>query len=393
MALKQQESAFFKAYQEANLLRKQQMEIVSSYLPESRGSKTLQTTCINTPEQLLTGPKETVAKERGKTRKIRFSGKMVCRMDNSFNMTRLDIDLYPMRLFIFLISNISKFDTANTTFYVPVSDLYSALRVSHQTALFKWRRVFNAILGLQSLTSLIFPRGKNVPIEVSSFIPSVEYVGWDGSKMDFTPTGIGLKLHDEIWDFFAHREGRQYTSIEHENKKDLDIPYAFRIYDFCLSANHAPYRKKWATTLPVDELKLRFNKQDMPNFTFLREVINRSCKQITERTNISVVPQPLKEGKWTVSIVFICELQKRPMRESGQDKPVDSKPMGSNQKVDYLKIKAENLDRFNDIFNDLFAENASNPVFTGNTEALCTFVEGAALERLMAEIGVTSESD
>lgn len=148
------------------------------------------------------------------------------------------------------------------------------------------------------------------------------------------PTGdVTLKFNQDIADLFDFKIG--YTALELLEIGNLRSFYAMRYYGFAKSKSgfcgeNGNQKNQWWFELTEDEIRKIFEigKNNYPRRnTFVEKVIQNPCKEINEKTNISIDLEYEKLGVGNYKWRFICsnKISEIKINKTDSRKEIDEK--------------------------------------------------------------------
>jgi plasmid replication initiation protein/transcriptional regulator of met regulon len=236
-------------------------------------------------------------------------GKVVSLIRKSNNLieAKYNFDVWEMRLFLMLISQIRRDDQDFGTYRIYYRDVaktfglnlkrgYAEIRESAKSLLDKKFYVDTVQDGFQRQDIYHIIRKINVLKE-----------GQDGKAGVENQEYIDVKIEDEMKPLLLQLQ-KSFTTYDFANITNLGL-YAIRVYELLKQYESIGHR-----TLAFDEMKKMFELEDKyPLFSnFFAKVINPSVKEINKYTDLYVTKiEQIKEGKRIVAIRFDFKVQKQ----------------------------------------------------------------------------------
>ncbi len=236
-------------------------------------------------------------------------GKVVSLIRKSNNLieAKYNFDVWEMRLFLMLISQIRRDDQDFGTYRIYYRDVaktfglnlkrgYAEIRESAKSLLDKKFYVDTVVDGFQRQDIYHIIRKINVLKE-----------GQEGKAGIENQEYIDVKIEDEMKPLLLQLQ-KSFTTYDFANITNLGL-YAIRVYELLKQYESIGHR-----TLGFDEMKKMFELEDKyPLFAnFFAKVINPSVKEINKYTDLYVTKmEQIKEGKRIVAIRFDFKVQKQ----------------------------------------------------------------------------------
>ena len=241
--------------------------------------------------------------------KKKGKGKIVSLIRKSNNLieARYNFDVWEMRLFLILISQIRRDDQdfgeyrifyrdVATTFGLNMKRGYAEIRDAAKKLLDKKFYVDSVVDGFQRQSIYHIIRKIGILKE-----------GQEGKAGIENQEYIDVKIEDEMKPLLLQLQ-RSFTTYDFDNIINLGL-HSIRIYELLKQYESIGHR-----TLEFDEMKKMFELEDKyPLFAnFYAKVIAPSVKEINEHTDLFVTKaEKLKEGKKTNAIRFEFTVQKK----------------------------------------------------------------------------------
>lgn len=219
---------------------------------------------------------------------------------NDLIEARYKFDVWEMRIFLTLISQIRREDNEFNVYRLWYRDIAKLFRL-HKRANYDFLR--QAVLSLMDKKFVVSTvqdgfRRK----EVYHIIRKVNYLeeGQEGKKGYENQEYVDLKIEEEMKPLLLQLQ-RSFTAYDLDNVVNLGV-YAVRIYELLKQYESIGHR-----LLGFDELKTMFElENEYPEFAnFYRRVIEPSVREINETTDLFISDvERMKEGKKIVAIRF-----------------------------------------------------------------------------------------
>jgi plasmid replication initiation protein len=242
-------------------------------------------------------------------------GKIVSLVRKSNNLieARYNFDVWEMRLFLVMLSNVRRDATdfgiyriyyrdVAKTFGLNMKRGYSEIRDAARSLLDKKFYVDSVVDGFQRQTIYHIIRKINVLKEGQDGRPGVENQEY-----------IDVQIEDEMKPLLLQLQ-KSFTTYAFENIINLGL-YSIRIYELLKQ-----YESIGKRVLKFEEMKKMFELEDKyPLFAnFYAKVIAPSVKEINEHTDLLITDvEYIKEGRRTTALKFVFRVQKR-LREPEQ---------------------------------------------------------------------------
>lgn len=236
-------------------------------------------------------------------------GKVVSLVRKSNNLieAKYNFDIWEMRLFLILISQIRRDDQDFGTYRIYYRDVaktfglnlkrgYAEIRESAKSLLDKKFYVDTMVDGFHRQDIYHIIRKINVLKE-----------GQEGKSGVENQEYIDVKIEDEMKPLLLQLQ-KSFTTYDFDNITNLGL-YSIRIYELLKQYESIGHR-----TLEFEELKKMFELEDKyPLFAnFFAKVITPSIKEINKHTDLLVTKiEKIKEGKRTVAMRFDFRVQKK----------------------------------------------------------------------------------
>jgi plasmid replication initiation protein len=244
--------------------------------------------------------KKTEQKKKGKVVSL-------IRKSNNLIEARYNFDVWEMRLFLILISQIRRDDTdfgeyrifyrdVAKTFGLNLKRGYAEIRDAAKSLLDKKFYVDTVVDGFQRQNIYHIIRKINILKD-----------GQEGKVGVENQEYIDVKIEDEMKPLLLQLQ-RSFTTYHFENIINLGL-YSIRIYELLKQYESIGHR-----TLRYEEMKKMFELEDKyPMFAnFYAKVIAPSVKEINEHTDLLITNhEQIKEGKKTVAMRFEFRMQKK----------------------------------------------------------------------------------
>ena len=229
------------------------------------------------------------------------------RKSNNLIEAKYNFDIWEMRLFLMLISQIRRDDQDFGTYRIYYRDIaktfglnmrrgYAEIRESAKNLLDKKFYVDTVVDGFHRQDIYHIIRKINVLKE-----------GQEGKAGVENQEFIDVKIEDEMKPLLLQLQ-RSFTTYDFENITNLGL-HSIRIYELLKQYESIGHR-----TLAFEEMKTMFELEDKyPLFAnFFAKVINPSVKEINKHTDLFVSKMDkIKEGKKTVALRFEFKVQKK----------------------------------------------------------------------------------
>ena len=236
-------------------------------------------------------------------------GKVVSLIRKSNNLieAKYNFDVWEMRLFLILISQIRRDDQDFGTYRIYYRDVaktfglnlkrgYAEIRESAKSLLDKKFYVDTVVDGFHRQDIYHIIRKINVLKE-----------GQEGKAGVENQEYIDVKIEDEMKPLLLQLQ-KSFTTYDFDNITNLGL-YAIRVYELLKQYESIGHR-----TLAFDEMKRMFELEDKyPLFSnFNAKVIMPSIKEINQHTDLLVTKmEQIKEGRKIVAVRFDFKVQKR----------------------------------------------------------------------------------
>ncbi|BDD07461.1 replication initiation protein [Aureibacter tunicatorum] len=131
---------------------------------------------------------------------------------------------------------------------------------------------------------------------------------------------ISIKFSDDVREFLLDLKDN-YTSYVLNSVYNFKNPYSLRIYELCKQ-----YLKIGKREISVDKLKFLLSIENKHNrwSNFKQNVIDKSCNEINEFSDILISFDEIKTGRKITGLVFYIERQKKPGVELMLNKEISS---------------------------------------------------------------------
>jgi plasmid replication initiation protein len=236
-------------------------------------------------------------------------GKIVSLVRKSNNLieAHYNFDIWEMRLFLVMLSNVRRDDTdfgiyriyyrdVAKTFGLNMKRGYSEIRDAAKSLLDKKFYVDSVVDGFQRQTIYHIIRKINVLKE-----------GQDGKAGVENQEFIDVQIEDEMKPLLLQLQ-KSFTTYAFENIINLGL-YSIRIYELLKQ-----YEAIGKRVLKFDEMKKMFELEDKYTLfaNFYAKVIAPSVKEINEHTDLLITEvEHIKEGRRTTALRFVFRVQKR----------------------------------------------------------------------------------
>ena len=268
-----------------------------------------------------------------------------------FDFTALELDLL-----VVIIQKLSYDKTKKADFVeLNISEVDRICGSSNQNS----KRIREA---LQSLQVKLISWNQGGTWISTQLIGSTEYTAGTGRvKVYFTPVMLNML-----------RDYSRYTVFFLQSIFKLSSVYEKRIYQMARN-----YTRSRAWIVSIDGLRQMLNVPPSYNFTtFYERVIVGSCKAITEKTEITIVPMAKKEGRKFIDLVFTVELK-------DIDRPLS---MIENKQIQTLKAWGFSDYQIIQIRKQLHSEDLRKLIFAAKQNANNP---GAYLQGMLTKTGFT----
>ena len=210
-----------------------------------------------------------------------------------------------------------------------------------------YRTMRNAVKGIGRSPVMLPVPGKNRTIELYWLVKSEYDNGEDGTsiKLQFSP----------LVEPYLFELKEKFTAISFEHCSRLTTPFSYRLYQWLIRYRNFDNRKQGEVVvvqLDIDWIKQKagfageYERWDV----FRAKVINPAIEQINNKTDISVIWRPIRNGRKTTAIEFsfVTEkaafakperprLARRPKANPGSDKLGQWAKTNMNLLLEYRK--------------------------------------------------------
>jgi plasmid replication initiation protein len=261
-------------------------------------------------------------------------GKIVSLVRKSNNLieARYNFDVWEMRLFLVLISNIRRDDTdfgfyrihyrdVAKTFGLNMKRGYSEIREAAKSLLDKKFYVDSVVDGFQRQNIYHIIRKINILKE-----------GQDGKAGVENQEYLDVQIEDEMKPLLLQLQ-KSFTTYSFENIINLGL-YSIRIYELLKQ-----YETIGKRVLKFEEMKKMFELEDKyPLFAnFYAKVVAPSIKEINLHTDLLVTDvEHIKEGRRTTALRFFFRVQKR-LREPEPEPVVEQAVIDFTEQAEILE--------------------------------------------------------
>lgn len=213
------------------------------------------------------------------------------------------LSIWAQRFFLLLISKVKDTDADDCVYRLSVSELAQVIEVDQNV----YRQVFDIIQELAgtwvTVESLDDPKR---PVRVGLVVNRMDTKGMR-IEDDRTYLGgaVAVGIHKELLPYVKRARAR-FTSVELQYAFRLQSTYSQRMYDILKTQEFHGHTVEWEIEELRQMLAMQGNElQRYPDFR--RFVIERSLKDINERTDIKVRYKPRKTGARVTHLAFRIE--------------------------------------------------------------------------------------
>lgn len=215
---------------------------------------------------------------------------------NSLAMANYDMTTLEQKLFLILVSTITKDDDCFKESVFRVVDLADLMGVSTQMLYRDLKKICKSLI-----TKVVEVKSDNGDWAVFNIISSAKYIGNSGT--------ISLKINSEAKPYLIQLK-KLFFTFQLDHILNMDGKYAIRIYQQAKSNLF----KGNSYVIELDEFKkqLKLTQKSYTQFSNINlKVLTPSIKEINEKTDINISVEPLKIGKKVHSLKFNVEGNKQ----------------------------------------------------------------------------------
>lgn len=207
---------------------------------------------------------------------------------NTLAMGSYDMTALEQKIFLILVSTISKDDTdfKKTTFRVV--DLANLLDVSPQMLYRDLKKICKSII-----SKVVEVKNDEGDWTVFNILSSAKYKNKEGT--------VELKINDEATPYLLQLK-ELFLSFKLENILDIDGKYTIRIYQ---QAKSNLFKKDYIITLDDFKKQLKLTQKSYDRFSNINlKVLTPAIEEINKKTDITIEVEALKVGKKVHSLRF-----------------------------------------------------------------------------------------
>ena len=244
-----------------------------------------------------------------KKAKAKAKGKVVSLVRKSNNLieAQYNFDIWEMRLFLILISQIRREDHEFGTYRIHYRDVANTFGLNLKRGYAEIRESAKSLLDKKFYVDTIVDGFQRQDIYHIIRKISVLKEGQEGKVGVENQEYIDVKIEEEMKPLLLELQ-KSFTTYDFDNITNLGL-YAIRIYELFKQYESIGHR-----TLEFEEMKRMFELEDKyPLFAnFFAKIIAPSVKEINKHTDLHVTKmERIKEGKKTVAIRFDFRVQKK----------------------------------------------------------------------------------
>jgi plasmid replication initiation protein len=254
-------------------------------------------------------------------------GIVLIRKSNDLIESRFKFDIWEMRIFLMLITQIRRDDNDFNVYRIWYRDVANTFNLNRKRGYDMLRQAVKSLMN-KSFYVQYSDNGK--PREAQYHIlRKIDYSLLDNDAMNENQEYVDVRIEEEMKPFLLQLQ-KSFTTYEINNVVHLGV-YSIRIYELLKQ-----YENIGSRTLDFEELKKMFElENEYPRFaTFYQRIIEPAIKEINTSSDLNIYEvQKLKSGKKVSSVKFRFRSRiVQPLLEVAQGDAI-------NEKLVNLKIK------------------------------------------------------
>lgn len=245
------------------------------------------------------------------------NGVSLVRKSNNLIEARYNFDIWEMRLFLILISQIRRDDQDFGTYRIYYRDVANTFGLNLKRGYAEIRESAKNLLDRKFYVDTVVDGFHRQDIYHIIRKISVLKEGQEGKAGVENQEYIDVKIEEEMKPLLLQLQ-KSFTTYDFDNITNLGL-YAIRIYELFKQYETIGHR-----TLEFEEMKRMFELEDKyPLFAnFFAKIITPSVKEINKYTDLFVTKmERIKNGKKTVAIRFEFKVQKKLKNMLEEPKP------------------------------------------------------------------------
>jgi plasmid replication initiation protein len=225
-------------------------------------------------------------------------GIVLIRKSNDLIESRFKFDIWEMRIFLMLITQIRRDDNDFNVYRIWYRDVANTFNLNRKRGYDMLRQAVKSLMN-KSFYVQYSDNGK--PREAQYHIlRKIDYSLLDNDAMSENQEYVDVRIEEEMKPFLLQLQ-KSFTTYEINNVVHLGV-YSIRIYELLKQ-----YENIGSRTLDFEELKKMFElENEYPRFaTFYQRIIEPAIKEINESSDLNIYDvQKLKSGKKVSSVKF-----------------------------------------------------------------------------------------
>jgi plasmid replication initiation protein len=225
-------------------------------------------------------------------------GIVLIRKSNDLIESRFKFDIWEMRIFLMLITQIRRDDNDFNVYRIWYRDVANTFNLNRKRGYDMLRQAVKSLMN-KSFYVQYSDNGK--PREAQYHIlRKIDYSLLDNDAMSENQEYVDVRIEEEMKPFLLQLQ-KSFTTYEINNVVHLGV-YSIRIYELLKQ-----YENIGSRTLDFEELKKMFElENEYPRFaTFYQRIIEPAIKEINTSSDLNIYDvQKLKSGKKVSSVKF-----------------------------------------------------------------------------------------